>query len=73
MRISRHSAVCLPFIGENIFLHLANDQTSSVVILKCRMGRNFVVCSLEVSLRIISFRAPVWAPCLKFWLPKGNS
>ena len=41
MRISRHSAVCLLFIGENIFLHLANDQTSSVVILKCRMGREF--------------------------------
>ena len=33
---------------------------------------NFVFCSLEVSLRIISFRCPFWSPCLKFWLPDGK-
>ena len=33
-RISRHSAVFLPFIGRNIFLPVADDQTFSVVISK---------------------------------------
>ena len=33
-RISRHSAVCLPFIGKNIFLPVDDDQTFSVVISK---------------------------------------
>ena len=33
-RISRHSAVCLPFIGTNISLPVDDDQTFSVVISK---------------------------------------
>ena len=32
--ISRHSAVCLPFIGRNISLPVDDDQTFSVVISK---------------------------------------
>ena len=33
-QISRHSAVCLPSIGRSIFLHVADDQTFSIVISK---------------------------------------
>ena len=53
----RHAAVCLPFIGRNAFLPITDDQMFSVVVSKCRMSTgNFVVSSLEVSLRITSFR-----------------
>ena len=31
-QISRHSAVCLPFIGGNMFLPMAVDQTFSIVV-----------------------------------------
>ena len=34
---------------------------------------NFVVHSPKASLRIISFRCPCRAPCLKFWSPVGKS
>ena len=40
-QISRHSAVCLPFIGGNMFLPTAVDQTFSIVVSKCRMSREF--------------------------------
>ena len=61
------SAVCLPFISGNIFLPMADDKMMcSFVVSKVQkeQGIIFVVCSLEVSLRIICFRRqfglPVW-------------
>ena len=53
------SAVCLPFISGNIFLPMADDKMMcSFVVSKVQkeQGIIFVVCSLEVSLRIICFR-----------------
>ena len=46
--------VCLPVIGGNIFLPKADDQTFPIFVSKVQN----VVCSLEVGLRIISFRRP---------------
>ena len=50
-------------ISINIFLPMADDQTFSVVVSKVQNEQGiFVVCSLEVSLRIISFRPPFGLP-----------
>ena len=45
---------CLPVIGGNIFLPNADDETFPIVVSKVKN----VVFSLEVGLRIISFRHP---------------
>ena len=57
-QISKQLLVCLPFMGRNIFLPMADDQTVSIIFCfnSAECAGNFAVYSPEVSLRIISFR-----------------
>ena len=64
-----YSAVCLPFIGGNIFLPMADDQTFYVVVSKCRMNREFCCLYKRENHK---FSAPVRAPCSKIWSPEGK-
>ena len=69
------SAVCLPFIRGNIFLPMADDKMMcSFVVSKVQkeQGIIFVVCSLEVSLRIICFRRQFGLPVWNFGRPRVN-
>ena len=75
MQISKHKKCLFVYLlsAEIFFCH---GQRSNVFRFRfklyCRMSREFVVCSAEVSLRIIRFRRPFWLPLWNFGLPRVN-
>ena len=72
-QISRQGLVCLPFAGGKIFF--AYGQQLNVFCFRIESAEwagNFVVCSLEVSLRVISYRQPFRLRVWNFSRPRVN-